>query len=59
MTKPKATKYLRGIIVQTRLDNDEMQDAITKAAMYSRGNVSELIRMAVKAYRPIKKVGVK
>lgn len=63
MTKKKtSTKppnpYSRLNPVQARLTTEEFSDALTKAAMYHGGEMSETIRAALKAYKPLKKKAV-
>jgi len=45
-------------IIQARVDFNELQEITTKAHIYSKGQMSEYIRLACLNYRPIKKVKV-
>ncbi len=59
MAKAKAKKklnpYTKRGLIQAKVDNDELQVIVTKASVYTKGNVSEFVREAALNYRPIKK----
>lgn len=54
--KRKPNPYARRSIVQTRLDTEELQVFITKAHYGHGGEISEMIREAVRVYKPVRKV---
>lgn len=54
--KKKQNPYAKRNRIEARVDNEEMQEILTKAQLYTRGDVSKLIRLALKTYRPTKKV---
>lgn len=45
--------------VQARVSLEDFQLILIKARLYTKGDVSKFVRMAVMNYKPIKKVGVK
>lgn len=47
--------YSRRSLIQSRVDTKELQTIITKAAMFTGGNVSEWVREAALNYKPITK----
>lgn len=51
----KLNPYSKRNVVQFRVDTEEMRSIITKAIMYTDGNVSEFARQAALNYKPIKK----
>ena len=53
MTTPKKNK---DNLVQSRLNEDDFREAVEKAIIYEKGDMSKLIRKALKAYKPFKKV---
>lgn len=55
VVKPKKS-YVRNSLVQTRLNNEEMREVLTKAQVYTRGNVSAFAREALLGFRPLKRV---
>ena len=54
--KEKGKAYAKRGLVQARLGVDEFRDVLTKAQLYTKGNLSEFVRQAVTNWRPIKKV---
>lgn len=54
--KKKLNPYSKRNLVQARLDHEDFQAVLTKAQMFTNGNVSEFVRLAAINYRPIKKV---
>lgn len=48
-------KYTKMGLVQARLDNAELREVVTKANMYTKGNVSAFVREAVLGWRPLKR----
>lgn len=54
--KKKLNPYSKRTIIPFRVDNDELQQILTKAQLYTKGNVSDLLRVAVETYRPVKRV---
>lgn len=52
--KRKPNPYSKRNLIQSRMDNEELQDALTKAAVYTNGEMSDLIRLAIKRL-PLKK----
>ena len=58
MADPKKVKpYTRRGLIQARVSVSDMQEIITKSLLYTKGNVSEYIRLAAINYRPTKKAG--
>lgn len=49
-------KYTKIGLVQARLDNAELREVVTKADIYTKGNVSAFVREAVLGWRPLKRV---
>lgn len=49
-------KYIKRGLVQARLDNTDYREVVTKANIYTKGNVSEFVRQAVLGWRPLKRV---
>jgi hypothetical protein len=47
--------YTKGNKLQTRANNEQLQTLVTKASVYFKGNMSELLLQAALAYRPVKK----
>jgi hypothetical protein len=47
-------KKLRKLKVIFRLTEEEMRELVEKSNQFARGNSSELIRIAIKAYQPDK-----
>ena len=55
--KIKASKREnRDCLVQSRLTHKEQREFHVKAELYAKGEMSEFIRMAGLAYRPVKRV---
>jgi len=54
----KQNPAIRSGLVQSRVNVNEMQEIVTKAHMYSNGNLSNYVRLACLNFRPIKKVKV-
>lgn len=53
-------RYVKNNLLQARVDLDDFKIALTKAALYTKGNLSEYVRKACIEYKgPIKKVEVK
>lgn len=52
----KQNPYTKRNIIQARVDTEEFREILTKATMYTKGDVSKFVRMAVMNYRPTKKV---
>lgn len=50
--------YSRRSLIQSRVDTKELQTIVTKAAMFTGGNVSEWVREAALNYKPIIKTKV-
>lgn len=50
--------YSRRSLIQSRVDTKELQTIVTKAAMFTGGNVSEWVREAALNYKPITKTKV-
>lgn len=48
--------YSKRGLIQARVDTKEMQVIVTKATMFSGGNVSDWVREACLNYKPITKV---
>ena len=59
MKTEKKPKVLRKNIIHIRLTFEEFSDTLTKTQLYTKGDISKLVRLALAAYRPIKKVGAK
>ncbi len=59
MKTEKKTKKPRSYIIFCRLTFEEFTEVTTKAQLYTKGDISKLVRPALAAYRPIKKVSVK
>lgn len=55
LANKKLNPYARRTLIQARVNNEEMQEILTKALLYSKGNVSNYIRLAALNYRPVKK----
>lgn len=51
--------HARTIVKPVRFNMEEEQELMTKAHLYTKGNESALVRLAVKAYRPFKKTPAK
>ena len=59
MSKQKLQNpYSRRSLIQSRVDTKELQTIVTKAAMFTGGNVSEWVREAALNYKPITKTKV-
>ena len=54
--KSDKAKYIKRGLVQARLDNTDYREVVTKANIYTKGNVSEFVRQAVLGWRPLKRV---
>lgn len=54
----KIKPYVRRGLIQARINAEEMQEIMTKAHLYSKGNISNYVRLACLGYRPIKKVRI-
>lgn len=53
--KKKVNPHIKNAVVPVRFDNTDMQELITKAQLYTNGNLSLFIRLAVKHFKPLKK----
>lgn len=51
----KPVRYVRGGLIQSRVNVDEFREILTKAQVYAKGNMSDFVRMACLAYRPLKR----
>ncbi len=56
MTTKKTNAFTRRGMIQARVDVADMREIIAKSILYSKGNLSEYVRMAALNYRPIRKV---
>ncbi len=52
----KLNPYTRRNVVQTRVDSEEFREILTKAKVYTNGDVSKFVRLAVMEYKPLKRV---
>jgi uncharacterized protein (DUF1778 family) len=52
----KLNAFTKRGLIQARVNNDDMREIVTKAQMYTKGNVSDFVRLAALNYRPLKKV---
>lgn len=52
-TKPP--RYVRQGLIQSRVNNEELREILTKAELYAKGNMSDYVRMACLGFRPIKR----
>ena len=50
-----AKKVLKQSLIQARLDVKEHQEVISKSLIYTKGNVSDFVRLACLSYRPLKR----
>jgi hypothetical protein len=58
-TPPKQKKlnpFTKRNLLQARVDNEEFRLVLTKARMFTDGNVSDFVREAVLNYRNVRKV---
>ncbi len=55
MKKPTKTNLRHGLI-QARVTIKEQQEILTKAQVYSGGDVSKYVRLACLEYKPLKRV---
>lgn len=58
-TTRKPNPYTKRNLVQCRVDNEELNEIFTKAQVYSAGNISEYLRLAVLSYKPLKRGAAK
>lgn len=56
MKKTTHKPYTKLSLIQTRVNNKQLQEIVTKAHLYAEGNMSEYVRLACLNYRPIRKV---
>lgn len=54
-TKP-IRPFVKNNLIQTRVNNDELQTILTKALVYDGGNLSKYVRRACLEHRPLKRV---
>ncbi len=52
----KTNAWTKKGLVQARVNNEEFREILTKAQVYSKGKLSDYVRMACLNYRPLKKV---
>jgi hypothetical protein len=55
--RKKNTRKRRESLIQARVNIDELREILTKAHIYTYGEISEFIRMACLEFRPLKRVG--
>ncbi len=55
-TKPKVNVWAKKGLLQARVDNADYAAVLEKAAIYTKGNLSNFVREACLNYRPLKKV---
>lgn len=55
LTKKKLNPYTKRSLIQAKVNTEELQMIITKARMFTDGNVSEFVRLAALNYKPIKR----
>jgi uncharacterized protein (DUF1778 family) len=51
----KLNAFTKRGLIQARVNNDDMREIVTKAQMYTKGNVSDFVRLAALNYRPLTK----
>lgn len=51
----KLNPYSKRNLIQARVDNDELQEILTKARVYCDGDVSKFIRIACKNFKPLQR----
>jgi uncharacterized protein (DUF1778 family) len=54
--KKKQNPYTKRNLIQARVDTEEFREILTKAELYTKGNVSDFVRMAALNYRNPRKV---
>lgn len=52
----KTPKQPKTNLIQARVSAAEFSEAVEKAILYEKGDLSKLTRKALKAYKPFKKV---
>jgi hypothetical protein len=52
----KLNPFTKRNLLQARVDNEEFRLVLTKARMFTDGNVSDFVREAVLNYRNVRKV---
>ena len=48
-------KTPRAGLIQARVNNIELKEIVTKAMIYTGGDISKLVRLSVLNYRPLKR----
>jgi len=56
MEKKKQNPYTKRNLIQARVDTAELQEILTKAHLYTSGDISKFVRMAALNYKPPRKV---